>query len=155
LPRYVHIVAGMIATTFAAGPCVVLILAAMAPLLGRQTDLLVLASDSSKWLDIAKGLAGSSIAGLICSLPASILNTVAQEKCARVKWDSWKVAVASGTMAGIIVPAVLFPRFSGSASVAWILAMGLTGVLMGLLYWSIAIRPRRNLRLASLQTQTS
>jgi hypothetical protein len=106
----------------------------------------------SKLLDPSaiKGLALASLAGLLWSLPASIVNAVLQGLLSGVNWDSWRVGAGVGAIASAFV--VAGTRFSRSEGTDVQIAMISTGVLMGVLFWAIAIRPRRNLRLAKDRT---
>jgi hypothetical protein len=96
---------------------------------------------------LATSMALVSLAGLFGSLPATVLNTAIQEKFLLGQWDSWVVGAAAGAVSSALVIGIFSDPLLDLGPEMKV-AMGLTGILMGLLYWCIAIRPRRLLRLA-------
>src|SRR5690348_4089468 len=136
------------ATLLLAGPCTATLFFILMAL-----QRLLLVGDAGEWLEGAASMdalailtVGASLTGLVGSLPATILNTAIQENLRRSHWDSWMVgAVAGGISGAMVIPTFLRPvidltELTGGKELT--IAMGLASILMGLVYWTIAIRPR-------------
>jgi hypothetical protein len=150
---------GSIATLLAAGPCTAVLLFVL--LFLRR---MFFADDAWEWWagassepprTLAMLTVGASLTGLLGSLPATILNTAIQENLLRSGWDSWVVGSVAGSISGALVIGTFLRLATEISGPEMTVAMGLASILMGLLYWSIAIRPRRNLRLANVQPEAS
>ncbi|NJM93005.1 MAG: hypothetical protein HC861_10740 [Rhodospirillaceae bacterium] len=109
---------------------------------------------------IAELVMYSTLAGLVGSIPAAIVNTLLVAYLARRRRDASGLAIASGLTLGLLVGTtiaaivVVVDQGFGATDERLLnvtMMLGLpftvTGGLMGALHWSIAIRPRRRWRL--------
>ena len=133
-------IAGVAAAALATGPTVILWLVILDMLLGES----------------GAGMGGTlaimvfaSLFGLIGSLPAACLNALVLGLAARHDKDEAWLSAVSGALIAMLVAVVMSAMGVGTMGVAFVL----TGILMGLLHWVIAIRPRRRWRLSLLRDE--
>jgi hypothetical protein len=100
----------------------------------------------------------SSYVGIYVSLPASVINAAIVSLLARRGYDAPLVSLLSGAFIGAAVPIIApvqEPASTGASAVEMVarqptgfLGCIVTGALMGLLYWLIAVWWQRQQRLA-------
>ena len=91
----------------------------------------------------------ASLFGLIGSLPAACVNAFILSLAARHDKDEAWLSTVSGALIAMLVAVLM-----GSLGVETMgAAFVFTGILMGLLHWAIAIRPRRRWRLSLLRDE--
>jgi len=92
--------------------------------------------------------------GLPISSAAAVINAAVASLLARLRADALPISLVSGGLVGgLWVPTVLAPGSAGASEAGIMILQGFvpfgaTGVLMGALYWLIAILPQRRRRLA-------
>jgi hypothetical protein len=133
-------IAGVAAAALATGPTVILWLQILDMLLGESGAPLF-------------GMLGlmvlASLFGLIGSLPAACVNAFILGLAARHDKDEAWLSAVSGALIAMLVAVVMGGLGVETMGTAFVL----TGILMGLLHWAIAIRPRRRWRLSLLRDE--
>lgn len=93
----------------------------------------------------------ASLFGLIGSLPAAFVNAIVVHFAARRGKDAAWLSAASGALIGTLAAFIFGAIDKTTVSVVFVL----TGMLMGVLHWVIAIRPQRRWRLTLLLDEES
>jgi hypothetical protein len=153
--RLAQSLAAAIVTAFAAGP--ITFIFGMAILMANDPMPRTLSADFG---DLIEGIANTSMAGLVGSVPAAIINTLTLGWLATHGRDSLGLAIASGLALGALIgvtACILVASIGETDSTFTIekliptlpisLAFIAAGGLMGALHWRIAIRPQRRWRL--------
>ena len=144
-----------IVTAFAAGP--VTFIFGMAILMANDPMLHAFTADLG---DLIEGIVNTSMAGLVGSVPAALINTIILGWLAAHGRDGLGLAIASGLALGTLIgvaACILVASIGETGSTFTIekliptlsisLAFIAAGGLMGALHWRIAIRPQRRWRL--------
>jgi hypothetical protein len=98
-------------------------------------------------------LTASHLVGLSISSAAALINAAILSALARFRVDSLPISLVSGGLIGLWAQTIVgdgrtgAPE-TGTLSLSVLVPFGATGVLMGGLYWLIAILPPRRRRLA-------
>ena len=158
-PRFGWRTVGAIAaTTLGSGPLLVMGIILFMSLVYPESFIRLVVRDPAGF---AVMLAEFVVYGSVVSLPATLVHAAAVGLLARRARDGFGWSLASGTVLGVLLASALiwFLFLSGEVGgfdllesklvyVAGIgVPFGATGALTGLLYWRIAIRPRRRWRL--------
>lgn len=97
----------------------------------------------------------SAFFGILLSLPASVINATIVSALVRFGLDDVHPSIISGAIIGSTIPIIVSTHDDRAATasaagpeLAAFVTYAVTGALMSLLYWMIAVRPRRRQRLA-------
>lgn len=142
-PGLGKVIVGIAAAALATGPTVVVMSSIMGMLLGAS-PLGLMAGES-----IIPLMLVASLFGLIGSLPAACVNALVLSLAARNDKDEAWLSAVSGALIAMLVAVLMGASGVETMGVVFVL----TGMLMGLLHWLIAIRPRRRWRLALLSDE--
>jgi hypothetical protein len=146
----------VIATAFTATPCAVLILVTAQYFFGERHDPFDAVGNKETWLMTFPVMISLGGGGMILSLPAALLNMAIVETFAYYRRDAWAVSLVSGAATGLglhwILFGVLLPPFVDPTP---LFAMTMTGAMMGAVYWVIAVKSRRRLRLVAQSSTQS
>jgi hypothetical protein len=155
-------VGALAAATLGSGPTLLLFFALLFSVIYGESYLLEIAGRPAA---LAFTFVESLIYVPIVSLPATIVHMAAVGLLARHGRDALGWSLASGAALGIMLAGLLilivlliggiegFDSLERPLLYLVSVPFGATGTLMGLLYWSIAIRPRRQWRLRREQSE--
>jgi hypothetical protein len=96
-----------------------------------------------------------SVVGLVGAVPASIANALVVAGLAKKRVDGIVPATISGAIWSVVIPVIAFRLFGseqrnligGEHTLTAVTCLALTGVLLGIMHWMIAVRPYRVWRL--------
>lgn len=143
----------MVATTLGSGPVLILSIALPNAVINPDSPMFNVVNDP---LDVALSLAQSVIHGPVVSLPATLIHALVIGVLAHHARDGFGWSVASGAALGTALAVLLISVLLLSGEIVGFDVLPLaglaapfvaTGALMGLLYWRIAVRPKRRWRL--------
>jgi hypothetical protein len=136
----------MIATAMLATPTAFTTLLLIQYLSGDQTG-----SPAESWESLTlvpRAFLMLSGGGMVIALPAALLNALVVEQLVRFGKDHWTICSAPGTVIGLATHFVIFGALLPGPFIdaPTLGAMVSTGTAMGLLYWIMAVKPRRRVR---------